>query len=227
LEFGITIVTELVSLVEEVGVSLDLSGSLEGDGGFLVNGVLESGDVGNRLVVLVGESGDDIDEVVLGSVEVVRVGGFSIIEGVSTGLEVGNHGIEEISDFSDVVDVEGLLGLSLEELVVNWEDVVGVSGLNTDSQEVVDDLDERGGDNTHSGHFEFVEDVFGFVDGNDSLVNPCSSGLVFSDLDGSVGSQVIELLVVDGEGLGSEVTEVAGSGLFVFSEVKLGLGSIV
>jgi hypothetical protein len=111
----------------------------------------------------------------------------------------------------------------LEELVVNWEDVVGVTSLDTDSEEVVDDLDEGVGDNTHSFHFEFVEDVFSFVDGNDGLIDPGSSGLVFSNLGSSGGSQVVELLVVDVEGLGSEVTEVAGSGLFVFSEVELGL----
>jgi len=119
-----------------------------------------------------------------------------------------------------------LLGLSLEELVVNGEDVVGVTSLNTDGEEGVNNLDERGGDNTHGSHFEFVEDVFSTVDGNDSLIDPGSSGLVFSDLGSSGGSQVVELLVVDGEGLGSEVTEVAGSGLFVLSEVELGLGCV-
>jgi hypothetical protein len=88
LEFGITVVTELVGLSEEVGVSLDLSGSLEGDGGFLVDGVLESVDVGDRLVELVGESTNDGDEVVFSGGEEISVGGFSIIDGVSGSLEV-------------------------------------------------------------------------------------------------------------------------------------------
>jgi len=48
-----------VGLGEEVGVSLDLASSLEGDGGFLVDGVLESVDVSDGFVVLVGQSGDD------------------------------------------------------------------------------------------------------------------------------------------------------------------------
>lgn len=227
LEFGITVVTELVSLGEEVGVSLDLAGSLEGDGGFLVNGVLESFDVGNRLVVLVGESGNNGDEVVLGVVEVVRIFSFSVVKGVSGSLEVGQHFIEEVSDFSDVVDVEVSFSLGLDQLVVDGEDLVGMSGSDSNSEEGVNDLDERGGNDTEGGHFEFVEDVFSFVDGGDGLVDVGSSGLVKGDLGSSGGSQVVELLVVDGEGLGSEVTEVVGSGLFVFSEVKLGLGSVV
>jgi hypothetical protein len=227
LEFGITVVTELVSLGEEVGVSLDLSGSLEGDGGFLVNGVLESFDVGNRLVVLVSKSGNNSDEVVLGVVEVVRIFSFLVVDGVSGGLEVGEHVVKEVSDFSDVVDVEVSSGLGLDQLVVDGEDLVGVSGSDSNSEEGVDNLDEGRGNNTEGGHFEFVEDVFSFVDSGDGLVDVGSSGLVEGDLGSSGGSQVVELLVVDGEGLGSEVTEVVSSGLFVLSEVELGLGSIV
>jgi len=227
LEFGITVVTELVGLSEEVGVSLDLSGSLEGDGGFLVNGVLESFDVSNRLVVLVGKSGNDGDEVVLSSVEVIGIFRFLVVKGVSGGLEVGEHFVEEISDFSDVVDVEALLGLGLDQLVVNGENLVGVTSSDTEGEEGVGNLDEFSGDNTEGGHFEFVEDVFSFVDGGDGLVDVSSSGLVKSDLGSSGGSQVVELLVVDNEGLGSEVTEVVSSGLFVRSEVELGLAGIV
>jgi len=215
LEFGITIVTELVGLVKEISVSLDLSGSLEGDGVFLINGVLESFGVGNGLVVLISESGNNGDEVVLSVVEVVRISGFLVVNGVSSSLEVGQHIIEEISDFSDVVNIEVLSGLSLDQFVVNGEDLVGVTSSNTDSEEGVNDLDERGWDNTEGGHFEFVEDVFSFIDGSDSLVDVGSSGLVEGDLGSSGGSQVVELLVVDGEGLGSEVTEVVGSVLFV------------
>jgi len=104
---------------------------------------------------------------------------------------------------------------------------VGMSSSNTDGEEGVNNLDEGSWDNTEGGHFEFVEDVFTFVDGNDGLIDVGSSGLVEGDLGSSGGSQVVELLVVDGEGLGSEVTEVVGSGLFVRSEVELSLGSIV
>jgi len=104
---------------------------------------------------------------------------------------------------------------------------VGVSSSNTDGEEGVDDLDERSGDNTEGGHFEFVEDVLSFVDGSGGLGDVGRSGLVEGDLGSSGGSQVVELLVVDDEGLGSEITEVAGSGLFVRSKVKLSLGCII
>jgi len=227
LEFGIAIVTELVGLGEESGVSGDLTGGLEGDGGFLVNGVLESLNVGNGVVVLVGESGDNSDEVVLGFVEGIGVRSFLVVKSVSGGLEVGKHIIEEVSEFSDVVDVEVLSGLRLDQLVVNWENLVGVSSSDTDGEETVDDLDERGGDNTEGGHFELVEDVFGFVDSGGGGLDVGTSGLVEGDLGSSGGSEVVELLVVDDEGLGSEITEVASSGLFRGGEVKLGLGSIV
>jgi len=227
LEFSIAIVTELVGLGEEVRVSLDLTSSLEGDGGFLVNGVLESGDVINRGVVLVGESTNDGDEVVLSIREGLGISIFLIINSVTGSLEVGEHVVEEISDFSDVVGVEGLSGLRLDQLVVDGEDLVGVTSSDTDGEEGVDDLDERSGDETEGFHFEFVEDVFTFSDGGGGGVDVGSSGLVEGDLGSSGGSQVIELLVVDDEGVGSEVTEVGGSSLFVLSEVELVLGSIV
>lgn len=217
LEFGITVVTELVGLIEEVGVSLDLSGSLEGDGGFLIDGVLESFNVGNRLVVLVGESSNDGNEVVLGSVEVVRIFRFLVVDGVTSGLEVGQHIIEEVSDFSDVVNIEVLSDLGLDQFVIDGEDLLGVTSSNTDSEEGVNNLDEFSGDNTEGSHFEFVEDVFTFVDGNDGGIDVGSSGLVEGDLGGSGGSQVVELRVIDNEGLGSEVSEVVSSGLFVRS----------
>lgn len=95
----------------------------------------------------------------MGSVEVVRVSGFLSIKGNLSSLEVSEHVTEEILDFSDVVNVEVLSGLRLNQLVVNWEDLVGVSSFNTDSEEGVDDLDERWWDNTEGLHFEFVEDV--------------------------------------------------------------------
>jgi len=89
LEFSITIVTELVGLGEEGSVSLDFTSSLEGDGGFLVNGVLESFNVGNRCVVLISKSGNNGNKVVLSVVEVVGIGGFLGIEGDLSSLEVG------------------------------------------------------------------------------------------------------------------------------------------
>jgi len=149
-----------------------------------------------------------------------------VIDGVSRAEEVVEDSVEEVSEFLDVRNIESLSGLRLDELGVNGENLVGVASSDGDGEEGVDHLNELDGDDTGGFEFELIKDVLGFSDLLDGVVDGFSSLGVEGDFSSSGDSEVIELLVVNVEGLASEVSEVSSSGLFTLGEVELGLASV-
>jgi len=149
-----------------------------------------------------------------------------VIDGVSRVEEVVEDTVEEVSEFLDVRNVEGLSSLGLDELGVNGENLVGVAGSDGDGEEGVDHLDESNWDDTGGFEFELVEDVLGFSDLGDGVVDGFSSLVVEGDLTSSGDSEVVELLAVNVQGLAGEISEVSSSGLFTLGEVELGLASV-
>lgn len=123
----------------------------------------------------------------------------------------------------DIRNIEGLLDLGLDELGVDWENLVGVAGSDGDGEETVDDLNELDWNDTSVFEFEFVEDVLGSVYGTDGIIKGLSSLGVEGNLSSSGNSEVIELLVVNVEGLAGKISEVGSSGLFALSKVELSL----
>jgi len=116
--------------------------------------------------------------------------------------------------------------LGLDELGVDGENLVGVASSNGEGEETVDHLDELDWDDTSGFEFELVEDVFGFSDLSNGVVNGFSSLGVEGGLTGSGDSEVVELLVVNVEGLAGKISEIGSSGLFTLGEVELSLSSI-